>query len=1157
MTRQSIWQRICQFCRQPSRKTNHRRPTRMGDRYAETLEERTLLTTFAALPDITMYSGSPMHIPVDGFAANGQNLTYTVTSGAAGVHTSVIEGNRSLRLTVQGYGDMVFELFEGRAPRATEQIIELVESGFYNGITFHRIIDGFVIQGGDPTGTGSGGSDLPNFDDQYDFTLQHNRSGVLSTAKTYDDTSNSQFFVTEAAARWLDYNHTIFGQLVEGESVREAISNVATDENGKPLTDIVITNAEIFTDNQNAVLMLEVPEGLTGSTVITVRATDESGVWYEQSFNLTVLVDTENSHPFLSDIPQIRTLQNTAFGFQLWGNDVEGDLMVFLDEDYLDQIEDPYNPGYAVYVPYRAHDDLVYSVNPDTGYVSLLPQNDLVGDEAVTVAVGYTAYGIDYQVVPVEIVATAAPLVIDASDQLWGDAADDGYPDQFEILLDESGNYQVVLNGEIVALAHHDSVSQIIINGSSDHDTLIVNYVNGDPTPLDGIDFNGGGPDDYDTLVLQNGVVNRATYDFTSASSGSINIDDSIIRYTGLEPIIDELTVNRRTFNFGDANDVITLGDDSTAGNNYSRISSASTSETVYFRNAEVWLTLNAGRGDDTITVNTLDSANKAQIVVNANTGNDTATVYGSTGNDTITVDLQATSVVTPNYTLLLNTAETVEVHGNGGTDKATLLDSVGNDTLVGYPTATILTGTGFSHSVRNVDQVLVTATRGGYDAAYLNDSVGDDLFVASPGSARMQGDNFLVTANGFDRVKGFANNGGNDQAHMHDSAGVDEFTADDESARFMGSGFDNWAVNFPKVYAYSLKGGNDKATLYDSAGDDSLISSSTVTRMTNSSFYNQVTQFEDILAIADSGGYDQAFLYDSVGDDTLDSSPTVTTLTGSGLSIQAEQFDQVVAFSVNGGEDIAYLNDSAGNDEFICSPFLGRMFGDGFRNYANSFDKVYAYSNAGGIDVASIYDSSGDDMFVANGKTSRLEGDGFYNVATNFEEVRGFAINGGIDTAYFHDTAGNDTFVAAPTVSRMEGTGFYNSARGFEAVNAFAFNGGVDTAYFHDSDGDDTFTNGLKTSKMQGTGYTNSATDFEAVNAFSFGAGNDQAVFTDIDADDQVTGEGTKFVLRRTAGRMTADSFGEVVASTAEGETATSDLSWVDYTFTQVGTWL
>ncbi len=97
---------------------------------------------------------------------------------------------------------MVFELFDQEASRVTNRIKSLVESGFYNKTTsgqiiFHRVIDNFVIQAGDPTGTGSGGSSLADFDDQFDVDLQHNRTGVLSYAKSSDDTNDSQFFITE------------------------------------------------------------------------------------------------------------------------------------------------------------------------------------------------------------------------------------------------------------------------------------------------------------------------------------------------------------------------------------------------------------------------------------------------------------------------------------------------------------------------------------------------------------------------------------------------------------------------------------------------------------------------------------------------------------------------------------------------------------------------------------------------------------------------------------------------------------------------------------------------------------------------------------------------------------------------------------------------
>ena len=124
---------------------------------------------------------------------------------------------------------MVFQLFEDKAPRPTGRVIELAQDGFYDGIIFHRVIKDFVIQGGDPTGTGTGGSTLGDFDDQFHVDLQHNREGLLSYAKSTDDTNDSQFFVTLGATRHLDFNHSIFGILTEGYHVLEAIGNTATN----------------------------------------------------------------------------------------------------------------------------------------------------------------------------------------------------------------------------------------------------------------------------------------------------------------------------------------------------------------------------------------------------------------------------------------------------------------------------------------------------------------------------------------------------------------------------------------------------------------------------------------------------------------------------------------------------------------------------------------------------------------------------------------------------------------------------------------------------------------------------------------------------------------------------------------------------------------
>ena len=152
----------------------------------EALEPRWVLSapTLAAIADVTVVAGAPLHVALDGFDLDGDTLSYSVSATNSSLTATVHEGNRSLRIVVPGYGDMVFELFEDLAPETTARIIELAESGFYDDLIFHRIAeytDGtpFVIQGGDPDGTGTGGSGV-DFDDEFSsLAASHQRGRVV------------------------------------------------------------------------------------------------------------------------------------------------------------------------------------------------------------------------------------------------------------------------------------------------------------------------------------------------------------------------------------------------------------------------------------------------------------------------------------------------------------------------------------------------------------------------------------------------------------------------------------------------------------------------------------------------------------------------------------------------------------------------------------------------------------------------------------------------------------------------------------------------------------------------------------------------------------------------------------------------------------------
>lgn len=112
-------------------------------------------------------------------------------------------------------GDIKIELFEDKAPITTKNFIDLAEKGFYDGLTFHRVIRGFMIQGGDPKGDGTGGPEH-TIKDEFHPDLKHDAAGILSMANSGPNTGGSQFFITEGPQPHLDNKHSIFGKVIEG-----------------------------------------------------------------------------------------------------------------------------------------------------------------------------------------------------------------------------------------------------------------------------------------------------------------------------------------------------------------------------------------------------------------------------------------------------------------------------------------------------------------------------------------------------------------------------------------------------------------------------------------------------------------------------------------------------------------------------------------------------------------------------------------------------------------------------------------------------------------------------------------------------------------------------------------------------------------------------
>ncbi len=135
-------------------------------------------------------------------------------------------------------GDIAVELFDDDAPKTVDNFVSLARDGFYDGVIFHRIIPDFMIQGGDPTGTGTGG---PGYTFEDEFNDHRVERGALAMANAGPNTNGSQFFIVTAdACPWLDGKHTVFGRVTGGMDVVDAISSLDTDARDRPRDDVVI-----------------------------------------------------------------------------------------------------------------------------------------------------------------------------------------------------------------------------------------------------------------------------------------------------------------------------------------------------------------------------------------------------------------------------------------------------------------------------------------------------------------------------------------------------------------------------------------------------------------------------------------------------------------------------------------------------------------------------------------------------------------------------------------------------------------------------------------------------------------------------------------------------------------------------------------------------
>ena len=308
----------------------------------ESLEPRRLLAAPQLLPvDFSGPApvGNSIFIPLAANDADGDSVTYTVSitnapSGANAAAEFLPDDNTFLQMDVQDFGTMTYQLFNNIAPETVRRIAGLADSGFYDGLQIFRVVNDFVFQFGSPTNNGLSGPSAGlkpdfTFDDEFDPDVLFAGDGQLAMANSGKDTNSSQFFVTEGDQRFLDLNHTVFGQLIRGFNVRNAITDVPVTGQ-TPDDTITVTSVRTVANDTDGVLRFITDTA--GAYTLRVTATDSSGAQETTSVdvNVTANADTVDDPAVLLPFDTSYVVDSgQAITFDVPGADPEGDTLEY------------------------------------------------------------------------------------------------------------------------------------------------------------------------------------------------------------------------------------------------------------------------------------------------------------------------------------------------------------------------------------------------------------------------------------------------------------------------------------------------------------------------------------------------------------------------------------------------------------------------------------------------------------------------------------------------------------------------------------------------------------------------------------------------------------------------------------------------------------
>ena len=359
-------------------------------------------------------AGKALYLPITADDADGDAVSFSAeltgdNAGQASVEV-VDPTNTFLALRTADFGTMVFQLFDDVAPETVDRIAGLAEAGYYDGLNIFRVIDDFVLQFGDPTENGQNPDPIRprvefSFDDEFDADTLLVGDGQLAMANSGKDTNSSQFFLTDGPQRFLDGNHTVFGQLVDGFATRDAILAVDTDTGDRPTQDVLVTEVRTVDVPDAAVLRLIPDDGVAVGTEfeVEVTATDDSDDSESESRTFTVTSAAPGDSPtILRAIDSTRTTDaGQPITIDIDAVDPEGEAI-----DYAASFTDlQFGP------PSLANASGTLDLDPDAGTVTYSPAAGFTGAAEFFVYAaaegatgrGSTAFPFDSQLISVGV----------------------------------------------------------------------------------------------------------------------------------------------------------------------------------------------------------------------------------------------------------------------------------------------------------------------------------------------------------------------------------------------------------------------------------------------------------------------------------------------------------------------------------------------------------------------------------------------------------------------------------------------------------------------------------------------------------------------------------------------------------------------------------